>query len=752
LRLTSDGLGDLVPHVLLCVVSVTAGSGLVRLARVPLGRCATLLIAPVVTLAFWAIVLGAAVAEGLPVQRFGIPLWIATGALAVYGFVTVVARTHDAADADGRAAPAFALLALSAVLPIILLFPDSFSGLSGFGGYGNDGWSSIAYGQYLSHYPQGTDGGLSPIYQWAAHLSGTRHVSSAEMAFLAMVASDGATQAADGLFVTITFFTIGAACGAFAYRWGVPLAAALLYVGVTVLSGWMLTVVQADNYDFALSLAYLPAVAALARDSRPLSLSQWGLIAALSAGLFYIYPELVPIVLACAALLLVDRLWREPLPAVKGVLAAIVSFLALTAPYLRTGTWYFYQQATGALRQTTGPRPGEYYFPGMLVPHQRMASFWSLGSEFGAQTWMAGRQLIGAALFLLLAAGAVRLVRRREWGLLAATSVLLSGGVVFLAYHAYAYGAYKFIGLVWWALTFAVVLGAASPALWRRSTAVRAVACGLAVVVVLALPAAAAERLVRNADALRATRNISYFRRVEQARWMAGTQPIGVYLKDALSSYWALYFLRDGPIRLLDTPGYLGAPHVQTLLSRAPDIPLGSIRFMLTDDVDLGPVVEDQGWTLVWHAGPYKLWDTRGRGWAIVPGLGAPAGAEALGDGFRIGGHEPTHFTIVASRPGTAKLVAQFEPWPTLSSDDTDARVRVASTGVDRVETIAPGRQTICLPVTQGSAIWALTPLDPVGAPAGQRPEPTPRTISVRRPVIQWEPVPMNAVDGCPTR
>ena len=70
--------------------------------------------------------------------------------------------------------------------------------------------------------PKGTEGGLAPLYQYAAHLSRTRFISSAMLAFFSpMTGAAGDTQAAAGAFVAWTLFVFGASCAASADGLGI---------------------------------------------------------------------------------------------------------------------------------------------------------------------------------------------------------------------------------------------------------------------------------------------------------------------------------------------------------------------------------------------------------------------------------------------------------------------------------------------------------------------------------------------------
>jgi hypothetical protein len=77
--------GGLGLYLLVCAISVAAGMGLVRLLRVRLPRPSALVLAPVLTLAFWSVFLGFGVPLGVPVRQLTPLLWALTLGLALYG-------------------------------------------------------------------------------------------------------------------------------------------------------------------------------------------------------------------------------------------------------------------------------------------------------------------------------------------------------------------------------------------------------------------------------------------------------------------------------------------------------------------------------------------------------------------------------------------------------------------------------------------------------------------------------------------
>src|SRR5262249_5327278 len=147
----------------------------------------------------------------------------------------------------------------------------------------------------------------------------------------------------------------------------------------------------------------------------PYTSRRWALIASLGAALYYTYPELAPVILACAGLFSLERLWTARRGVLRGASLAVAIWVVLVSPFLEESARFVHGQAAFALAGQT--RPGEGYFPGLLIPKQQISALWSLGGEFSARRLPALQLLLGLALFLLLLVGLVRLLRLGAWSL-----------------------------------------------------------------------------------------------------------------------------------------------------------------------------------------------------------------------------------------------------------------------------------------------------------------------------------------------
>jgi hypothetical protein len=581
-------------------------------------------------------------------------LCAATLTAAVYGYVGR-GRSNGVADAPTEvSASVYALLACCAALAMLVTLPYFVYGFLNYpGSRFPDGWSYIAYGQYLWDYPRGAEGGLATLYQYAAHLIHTRHIASAQLSVLSLLAIPGDAQSATPLFLLLCIFRFATACAAFARSRDLSLAPTCLFLSLAVLSGWSLNVLLANNFDNALALCFFPGLAALASVLRPTDLGAWATGAISVAALIHIYPEVGVPVCAVVAVIAAERLWSAPVRGwiAPAALALIVAAL-LVAPYAPELIAFFRTQAGTGL-QRSGARPGEGTFSGLLSSSLVWSAFWGLGGELGEARRLMFRTGVSIGLFGLLGAGLVRLARQRAVGLLVGAAFPLAGALAFIVGQAYSYGAYKVILAGWWVLTFAVVLGATwlgTASLWRRA------ATSVAVLVCLAIPVFAVSRTIREV-LWPAKTSMAQFRVVEALPRLVGRQPIGVFIEDWEASEWAVYYLRHARARLGDFSAYLSIPHVRPLLDRADAISWGDVRLILTDAEDPGPVREAQGWNLIWASGAYRLWSTSDRGWAIATDVRAQSGPDLASRGQVVSlDARPARVAVTASRAMNAVL------------------------------------------------------------------------------------------------
>ena len=471
-------------YLALAAISVLAGFGLLTRLRLPVSAIHRWYLAPGATMLVWAIALGIGVSLGLTLRTLSGPVLALTLVVAILGAL-------DARRAWAAAKPT-GLLILAA-MPLAVMAMDVAGGLSHYiGGSAEDGWSYVAYGQYLWEWPKGTEGGLAPLHQYAAHLNGARFIASAMLGlFSPLTGAGGDTQAAAGAFVAWTLFVFGASCAASADGLGIRRGWLVLLTATAVISPWVHTAVLIHNYDNLLALSFLPfAMSVVAAAERP-GTSVAVLLGAVSGRDPLHLPGNEPVRrlrpragggVPCDA--------GPPVAGVGQDLSAV--WCARRAPVIPGRAdivWFFWLQLRGATG-AAGTRSAEGIFPYLLDFAKWPTAFWGLQTGPGGlhQTALAfaARYVIAASLWILSVVGIVSLLRRRRWDVVLLGLGLSAGAVLMVAQQHYAYGAYKLLLLGNWALAAAVTAGAAAiAARVAASGAGRAVRFAIATVGVL---------------------------------------------------------------------------------------------------------------------------------------------------------------------------------------------------------------------------------------------------------------------------
>jgi hypothetical protein len=609
-----------------------------------------------------AVVLGMSAVVGTPIRRVSIPLWIALVGLAIAGLAfESMPRAKTKADSLPAADGVILLASIALIVPVLILLPFFVFGFGLYSGTAHpDSWSYTVFGAYLSEYPRLTDGGLAPVYQWACHLSGTRYVAPSELAWLASATHEGDTQAALGLLLSLSTFTIGSACAAFGRELGLPNRLLLLAAAGAGGGNWIGNAILVSNLDNLLVLPFVPALAALGSEEPQIIRPGKAVIAGLlAAAILYTYPEFAGLCLFCGGLFFARTLLkmrvRQSLIAI-GICALTVGLL--TSPYAGELAFFLRTQVSAGVAKA--PRPGDGVFNGLLDPALRLSAFWALGPESGTRPWLWLANVAAVGLSLLATAGIVRMVRLRMLGALATLVLLLAGFSVFVWQHQYAYGAYKFVMLGWWLVILAVVVGVHECS--RVHPGLMAVAATLATAT-FAVSGARSVREVMSPS----QPDMGAFRALRAVNELAPRVPVAIAVADNTAVHWATYFLRGSKTRLITYSGYLAAPHVYPAMLRAMPVPWESLRLLLTDARDPGPVVETQGWKLLWRNDVYTLWDTGSLGWMVVSQIENPYPYAANTGGVWIG-DKPTRLIASASWPGIATIRAAAlgadRPWP----------------------------------------------------------------------------------------
>lgn len=718
----------LVLYLLLAAVGVGAGQALVRTLAPRIDRRGALYLAPVTTLAVWTVMLGLAVTAGLPLKRVWLVVWV----------VTLILAATQVTRGNWRAIKSEALpLGLALALPVALMAPYFRHGLLEYlGSHHHDGWSYIAYGQYLWEYPRGTEGGLAPLHQYAAHLSTIRFTASAMLAFLSpLTGVPGDTRAASGLLLAWSVLALVLATLFFGRAYSLPRSRRLGLALVVGLSGWVLNVLWANNYDNALALGYLPALAGAIALVDPVAWRWAAVLAILAAGIAYTYPEMAGVVLATAGLFALERVWRERGQWRAWLILIALSALAgavLVAPFARQMVVFALGQIGAAVH--TGVRPGEGLFTDLLVPRRLPGAWWGLGiDEFvvfpGLRKALARwASPLGMLLWAVAAIGLVDLVRRRRLAL-AGSVLALAGAAWFMILGSrYSYGAYKFIVVNWPGLCVATLTGVDAV---LRARILRRVRPGLVTgaLALLGLYLAASVGRIVAFDAALGRDSAWRYSRVRAVAAIVKDEPLVVAVDDDVANEWAVYFLRDVRTYLAEYRAYMAQAHVVPLMERAAPVDLSRVRYVLTDSAasftDRRPV---------WRRGPYVLWKLPPGAWAFVTSIRNANGVEEwAGERSFWLGNGDTELRVLASRSGPALVVTELGRGPSLDRETPGRLELLTGQGYQTTISVArTGWYRLCLPLVEGRNRLVLRALDAPAATGRVAGDPRIMPIGVR--------------------
>ena len=726
------GLSDFLTYIFAAALLLMAGTGLLRLLRAPFDRITMILLGPIATQALWAVTIGVGLVCGLSVRQLAAPLLLGSVVLACIGLHDVRRRR----SLHSSPQPLLAILVSCALAPVIVLLPYFVFGLADYPGSRlPDGWWSVATGRHLWTYGLRADGMLEPLYGFASQFlvtwHGVRSVASASLGVLSLLGHAGDTQRSVGLFMALALFTFGTSAAAVSVSRAWQAGRSILFVLLAVASGWAANAVYANNYDNLLALGYFPAIAAVVRAPRS-SRGSWIVLGVIAAGLAYTYPELAIAVLAVGLVMVAERSWKaRSWRDARGFGWAAAVFLVLAGPHLPSTIRFLGAQSAQALRPDQGSfRPGETLFKGLLIPRYRPSAFSSLGGERQVLTLFWSQAAVALLLFMLLATGIARVLRSRDFGILAALTLPLIAAPVLMFVDAYDYGAYKMILIGWWAVVLCLVEATASferPGIhWRVLT-------WLSVAVCLAIPTVTLARSVNLAlnardlakvqvafDAVSvAPRSMDQFRSLEEIARIVGQEPVGIFVKNWEALEWATYFLRNAHTRLGVFTGYLGTTWVRGGLESSP-YPWDGIRYILSDAEDPGPVVEDQSWTLVWRNGPFRLWDTGGSSWAIATDVENPNGVDRVGDKpFMWLGGGTTRLHLIAHDHACLAITGTMVPGPGVSRPDRRTLLIHSTIGPSSTVTMTAGTNRVVVPLPPGASEIDLTPQDRPDRPIG---------------------------------
>jgi hypothetical protein len=704
----------------LCAFGLLAGLGILRLLGIGLDNALRASLAPFACGFWWILFLGISVASKIPVKDSWMFMMGITGCLALLGL-------HDVIQQKTIKLLILPALLAVAVLTIPLLFYFRYGLFEYFGSPLADGWSYAAVGQYIWQTPRGLEGGLPPLYQYATHLNHSRYIASALLAaFSPLTGTLGDTKAASGLFLGWSLFVFSTSCAFLARSHGLSQRWSFIAGFIAICFPWIPQILWANNFDQLLSLAFPVIVVGLAKD---FDLRRWPLwvFASLTIAAFcYVYPEMTPPFFAVGFAVL---LWRiissrgsHAFPKAffpAGVMVALAVLLIL--PF--AGDLFpFIKGQFSSVLSNKGVRPGEGMFTDLLQPYNWPKTFfgWLFENTRFQKITASATWITGVAMLVLFGFGVAQSLRKRFAGVLLFIGILLTGAMEMILRERYGYGAYKFITFALGGLTLLITFGLQE--LWekierrfllwdevRRQFIDYRAAAIVVICLVFLFPLWGYAIIINYShDKRLPEKRMAAYRSVQSISKIVGSEAVYVDVTDSIANQWAVYYLRNLPVKMGTLQSYMAQPHVVPFMERATPISLDKVRYQLVDSstqIDIS--------RRVWASSEYVLIQkplNRNHITIIenANGLESWQGEE----GFWVGTGD-TRIHLVAIAPGKIKLSAQFIPGPSIP--DTMNRIfsiNLNGGPVQRFQINNVVELVWELPVTTGENVFSIRSLD----------------------------------------
>jgi hypothetical protein len=322
-------------------------------------------LSPALLIIVWTFVIAGVVSHGVALNVLWTLFWSAT-LLAATGGLLLAFR-------DRRRIDRFDFL-LPTIATAIVMAPYLIRGLAAFpGSWFWDGFAYMAAGESLWLYPRRANiPGLELFYQFGHLAAQDRYISSSLISMMRGVFPlGGDAQAATGYFLFLCILTLSSSCYflakvAISDRKILQIA----FVVIATISGPILNLVWTNNFDHLLAMSVAPGIIAIALFLR------WGrkpdavLLGAFIAVQVYIYPEMAPLFVMPAAVILAVRLVHERQPAgqVSSVAVCLVTLLVILLPaWSDTSVLLEKRFDLVANASSAVARPGNGYFPTFLL-------------------------------------------------------------------------------------------------------------------------------------------------------------------------------------------------------------------------------------------------------------------------------------------------------------------------------------------------------------------------------------------------
>lgn len=545
--------------LLLIAVAVFAGAGLMYFAGT---FDPDVLLSPAVALAIWSLAIGLWIVGGGILDHLRTIFWIVTLGLTVAGAIAVLVRRP-------QTLLAFAIPATAAA---VVMAPYLVHGLAAFpGSWFWDGFAYMAIGESLSHFPRiAIVPGLDLFDAFGHYEARGRFVSGALIStFRGIFPLGGDAQQAIGYFLLFAVLTFASSC---AYLANAALPnhprARIAFVALATVSGAVVDLIWANNFDHLLALSIMPAALGLAMNLRLGSIGDAVLLGAFAAAEVYIYPELAPLMLLPAVLATASHLFRsrDTLKTLATATAGLLAFGLLILPMWHDLTDFLAVQIHAALSPRGGSRPGEGYYPTLFSRRCGPGAMLHLYAPFSTCSSAPNN-----AVRLIASLSAIALLMRTLFAWRKVPTLILCAFVIiivagyFLVVQQYDYGASKILISGWPVLMLLVVTAAAT-----SGKAVQSWATLTAGALLLTVGGE-----IRSFDRSVAFKSIERFSVLDQA--IPPDATVDLSISDPLSFQWAVYYLRTRQLTVSKGSLIYYKPEV------ALTIAAGAAQYLVTD-------------------------------------------------------------------------------------------------------------------------------------------------------------------------
>jgi hypothetical protein len=532
------------------------------------------LLSPAITVIAWSLVMGMLVSNGITVESIWIPFWLCTA----LSLLISVYRNREIV--------AFQTLVVPALSTLAILSPYFLRGIANYpGSWFWDGFAYLAAGEtFWSHPRNEAPQELELLYSFGRSMANFRFTASVLIAVFRGVLPIGAdSQASMGYFLILCVFTFSSSCYYLA-RVTLPKNLQIVFVVLATVSGPILNLVWANNFDHLLALSIAPALVAFAFEFRFEQKRDAAFAAIGSAATAYIYPEMTALLLLPAFSILVLRIARERPPLSTSAAVFTVVFICSVFPI--AGSVYrfmAFQIATTGHELTM--RPGNGYFPTLLDIRCFSGSFSGLYSPFlPCAPTVAALFKAGVGLTFIIAV-LLGVFKRRD-GIAVSAALLVSGAMFFIIHQKYDYAAFKILTS---GTHIFVLLAVSAFAGSKRYYIVAGAFAGVTMLAVIG------SRVIRF-DEMVKVKTISAFS--ELADVVPPKATVAIKINDPLLFEWSLYYLRHHrTVAITGTLPYFASPPIDGEISTRK---LSEASYLLTDTSMDGK--------LFWSNSLYKLY------------------------------------------------------------------------------------------------------------------------------------------------